>query len=461
MARSRWNRWWYVGAAVIVAGLAILPIGLMRGPAGSSSQHAHAEPPPAAKEVETGLRVETMLPISGGLTRRTSQPGSAHSWESAELYSKVSGFLLVQHVDIGSRVKRGDVLAEIDVPELKEDVESAAAQCEQSRAEVAQAEARVESAIADHKAAQSRVAQSRADTDRFDAEVQFHQKQFDRLTELKSLKGIEPRVVDERQLQLQAAQANHRAAQSTVLATEQQAVAAESRITLAKADLAVTRAKLKVAESQFDRANVMASYTKIVSPYDGVVTCRNFHRGAYIRSPDQGGQVPLLAVDRTDQMRVLVRIPEREVPFIQAGDKAIVRFDALPRREFTGKVARIAESEESATRTMLAEVDLPNPDRLIRDQMYGRVEIHLEEASQGLAMIASSCLIGDVTDGQAELFVVRDGQARLRKIVVGRDTGVDVEVLSGLAADEAVVVRPPGGLSDGAAVTAISKVASK
>lgn len=401
-----------------------------------------------------------MLPVKGGLSRKTSQPGAAHSWESAELYSKVSGFLLAQHVDIGSHVKRGALLAEIDVPELKEDVESAAALCEQAKAEVAQAEARVASSIADHKAAQSRVAQVRADGERFDAEASFNQKQFDRINELSNLKGVEQRVVDERQLQLQSAQANQRSAKSSVLAAEQQAVAAESRIALAKADLQVARARLKVAESALDRANVMASYTRITAPYDGIITCRNFHRGAYIRSPDQGGSIPLLSIDFTDTMRIKVRIPEREVPFIQAGDKAVVRFDALPQREFSGKVARIAESEESATRTMLAEVDVPNPEHIIRDHMYGRVEIHLEEPSQGVT-VSSNCLVGDVVDGQAQLFVIKDGQAKLRKVTVGRDTGIEVEVLSGLGEDEPVIARPPSGLNDGTVVAGIMKVATK
>lgn len=460
MSNFRASRWWYLGAVIAVIALACLPIGMMRGNRLHSAPPTHEVASHPAKAADTVQRVEAMLPIKGGLSRNTSQPGSAHSWESAELYSKVSGFLLMQHVDIGSHVKRGDLLAELDVPELKEDVESAAALCEQARAEVAQAEARVESSIADHKASQSRIAQMKSDVERFDADVQFNQKQFDRITELSNLKGIEQRVVDERQLQFQTAQANQRSAKSTVLAAEQQAVAAEARIALAKAELQVSRAKLKVAESALARTNVMASYTRIVSPYDGIITCRNFHRGAYIRSPDQGGSVPLLSIDCTDVMRVKVRIPEREVPYIQAGDKAIVRFDALPQREFIGKVARIAESEESATRTMLAEVDLPNPDHVIRDHMYGRVEIQLEEASQGLT-ISSNCLAGDVVNGQAQLFVVQEGQAKLRKVTVGRDTGIEVEVLSGLSPDETVIVRPSSGLTDGTAVTGILKVATK
>jgi RND family efflux transporter MFP subunit len=412
----------------------------------------------SVQKASDAVRVETVAPTKGGLKRHSSQPGTAHSFESADLFAKVSGFLKTQHVDIGSRVKKGDRLAEIDVPELVKDVEAATASHQQTLAEFAQAEARVESAIADQKAAQSRVAQAKADAERHLAGVQYSQKQYDRIKELNELKGIEDRLVDEKLFQLQSSQADERAAQSAVLAFEQQAIAAQSRVNLAKADLEVAKAKSRVAESQLERAKVMAAYTQVVSPYDGVVTARNFHPGAFVRSPEQGGQVPLLSVDRTDLIRVKVRIPEREILFIQPGDQVTIRFDALPGKDFSAPVARIAESEDAATRTMLAEVDLPNPDRLIRDHMYGRVEITLDEALEGVT-IPSACLVGDAAAGQGQVYVVENGRARLRKVQLGRDTGVQVEVLTGLSTSDSVILRPAGGLAEGAEVV-FSQVAA-
>lgn len=345
------------------------------------------------------------------------------------------------------------MLAEIDVPELVEDVEGAAASYQQALAEVTQAEARVDSAIADHHASQSRVAQANADAERFDAELSFGQKQYDRIKELSQLKGIEDRLVDEKLFQLQAAQANKRAAASSILSFEQQAIAAESRIKLAKADLEVAKAKAGVAESRLDRAKVMVSYTRVYAPFDGVITTRYFHIGAFVRAPEQGGQMPIVAVERTDLMRVKVRIPEREIPFIQPGDRVTIRFDALPGKEFTAPVSRIAESEDPATRTMLAEVDLPNPDRLVRDQMYGRVEITLDDGPNGVT-IPSACLVGDSANGQGQVYIVENGHAKLRKVQLGRDTGVQVEVISGLSTSDSVILRPAGGLADGAEIAA-------
>lgn len=411
------------------------------------------------------VRVETIRPAKGGLVRRTSQPGSAHSFESADIYSKVSGYLQVQHVDIGSRVKRGDVLAEIDVPELAKDVDAAAAMYEQMLAEASQSEARIDSAIADRKSAEAHVAQAQADIQRWDAELSLAQKQYERIRELHSLKGIEARIVDEKLHHVQTAEAGHRAAESAVGVARQQAAAATARVVLARADLQVSQAKTRVAEAALERARVMASYRRICSPYDGVVTRRNFHPGAYIRSPDQGGQVPLLAIDRVDLMRVVVRIPEREIPYVQRGDKATITFDALPNREFTASISRIAHGEEAQTRTMLAEIDLPNTEGLIRDHMYGRVEIELEEAPNGVTL-PSACLVGSATNGQAQVFVAVNGQAQARQVRIGRDTGVQVEILSGISETDEVVFRPAGGLADGARivckpVTAMSTDAGK
>lgn len=443
------KRWFYAGGllagAVIAAGSFFAVNTLHSSPA---VEHGKASSSPDASAKS---KVETVQPTQGGITRKTSQPGSAHSYESADLYAKVSGFLKTQLVDIGARVKKGDLLAEIDVPELVKEVESAQASHQQALAEVAQAQARVESAVADHQAALSRVAQAKADAERYDAEVAFGQSQYDRMKELHELKGVEERLVDEKLFQLQAAQANKRAAVSAVSAFEQQGAAASSRINLAKADSKVAEAKARVAEAQLDRAKVMVAYTRILSPYDGVVTTRNYHVGAFVRSAEQGGQVPILAVDRTDLMRVKVRIPEREIPHIQPGDRVAVRFDALPGKEFSGPVARIAESEDPATRTMLAEIDLENPNRQIRDHMYGRVDITLDQAVQGVT-VPSACLVGDAADGQGQVFIVEGGRAKLRKVKLGRDTGAIVEVLSGLSTSDAVIIRPAGGLADGAEV---------
>src|SRR3954465_3488938 len=132
----------------VLGGLLLLVALVAAGFVGARTLHSSPTAVPhsagGAEAKGISVKVETIAPTKGGLPRRTSQPGSAHSFESADLYAKVSGFLKTQAVDIGSRVKKGDLLAEIDVPELVEDVEGATASYQQALAEVTQAEARVE-----------------------------------------------------------------------------------------------------------------------------------------------------------------------------------------------------------------------------------------------------------------------------------------------------------------------------
>ncbi|HEY5313530.1 MAG TPA: efflux RND transporter periplasmic adaptor subunit [Pirellulales bacterium] len=436
-----------VGAVAVVLGT--LGLGSMLVP--SHAQPSESESRGESQESDT--RVETVHPHAGGMAHTTVQPGTAHSYEEADLYAKVSGYLEVQNVDIGSRVKRGDLLAKIDVPELTKEYELAKAALDQAGSEVEQMKARIDSAVAEKNAAQAYVAQTEADLQRTEAERSFRDKQYRRIRELHEQRSVEERLVDEKLDQLHAADAADRAAHSAVLTAQQQVAAAEARVESARADLLVSKAKVRVAEANVGKAQVMVAYTQITSPYDGVVTHRNFHRGAFIRAPDQGGQVPLLVVERTDLMRIVVQIPDREVPFTQPGDPATIRFDALPRIPFKGRVARIAESEDLDTRTMRVEIDLPNPKGLLRDAMYGRVEIELEPAHGGVT-IPSACFVGDIQDGKAKVFVVEQGVVRLRPVVIGADNGTLAEVVSGLIPRDEVVMRAPGSLADGVRVIA-------
>lgn len=406
------------------------------------------------------VRVEIVRPTVGGLLRSSSQPGTAHSYESADLYPKLSGFLKNIAVDIGTVVKAGDVLAELDVPELQQDVLAATAALNQAVAEVAQAAANVQSVTADQKAAEAKVLQTKAEQQRIASDLTLAEKQLTRMRELNQLRAIEDRIVDEKTQQLASARASVSAAESTTQAAEQEVLSARARIALAESQLNVMKAKQQVAQSQLERTRVMAAYTSIVSPYDGVITARNFHRGAYIRSPDHGGDKPILSVDRTDLMRVVLRIPERDVPHVHKGDLCQIQFDAFPKQTFKGPIARIAATEDSATRTMAVEIDLPNPDGLIRDHMYGRVFVALEEATNAQT-IPSTCIIGDATDGKAKVYVVRNGKLQLKAIEIGRDTGVELEVLAGLSADDQVVARPANGLSEGIEVDSVPMLANK
>ncbi len=401
----------------------------------------------------TAVRVLTIHPSTKGTTRQTSLPCSAHWHDYASLCAKASGYLGDLQVDIGSRVKQGQILARIDVPELEQDVAVAEATLAHSLASVHQVEARKKSVIADQRAAEAAVLKAQSDVERWTAECTFREKEYRRFQELNRSDSVHKALVDEKLFQLQSVQAGQQAANSAVLAVREQAAAATARVELAEADLLVAKAQTKIGQTHLEKARLYASFSSIVSPYDGVVTSRNFHRGDFIRAADKGTERPLLMVGRTDLIRVVVHIPDREVPYAHTGDPVTIEFDALPGRKFESTLSRIAFSEDTTTRTMRAEVDLPNAEGTILDQMYGRMQIVLEPANGSLT-VPSVCLVGNLAAGRGQVFIVRDGDVHLQPVAVGAHDGVSCEVLEGLTPKDQVVIRPSANLTEGTHVDA-------
>ena len=397
------------------------------------------------------LRVEVVQPVRGGVRRLTIQPGSVHAFESVDLYAKASGFLKSQTVDIGSSIKRGAVLAEIDAPELQGAVAEAEAAVEQAKAKVDQAVSRIATAEAERMAAGAAITQADSDIARLASQRSLSQKQFDRVKDLHARNAVDGKLVDEQQQQLESAEAAERTGRAAVATARALAATAAAKVLEAKADVAEARAALRLAGARLDRIKVLAAYTRISAPFDGVITRRNFHPGAFIRSAADGSPVPLLTAMRTDLMRVVIQVPDLDVPLLDVGDKVTVAVDALKGNEFTGSIARLGKSEDPTTRTMRVEVDIPNPDALLVEGMYGRATIELQPPTDNLT-VPAACVVGHAGRGKAAVFVVRNGIAQRTPVTLGGDDGASVEVLSGLGPKDAVIVRPGSTLDDGAPV---------
>ena len=175
---------------------------------------------------------------------------------------------------------------------------------------------------------------------------------------------------------------------------------------------------------------------------------RHFHRGAFILAADQGGTVPLLTVARTDMMRDVIQVPDTDVPYVNKGDKATIEIDALPGKKFVGEVSRIATAEHPRQKTMRVEVDLPNPDDLLREGMYGGATIELEHPSNALT-VPSSALVEKGDNQHGKLHVVRDGKIRLLSVTLGQDDGRHMEIVKGLEPNDQVVVSVRGTIEEG------------
>jgi RND family efflux transporter MFP subunit len=407
-------------------------------------------------------------PKPGGIQRLCVQPGTVEPYEAADIYAKVSGYLAEQSidvngrkvpVDIGTHVKAGDVIARIAKPEYEKQVERDQARVQDAAAKVKQMEASLQAAEAEARAARASVVLAKVMVKAKSAYRSYRQKQLERISALAKARAIDQKLAEEQEDFYLSALEEENAAKEHVNTNQEKVAAAEAKIKQTAADIDQAKAAVGVAEAQLAESRVLFNYTFIRSEYTGVITKRSFHVGDFIRAADQGGTTPMLRVERTDVMRIVVQVPDRDVPFVSTNSTATVEIDALPGLVFpqSGKlhVSRWADAEDPVTRTMRTEIDVPNPDGKLRHGMYGRrVAITLTEGSPGALSIPSAALTGKAEDGRGTVRVVRAGKVHLVPVNYASDNGVEVEVVSGLTPQDNVIVRASGPVEEGTPVTA-------
>jgi HlyD family secretion protein len=415
----------------------------------------------ARSETNNVTKVQVIKPQRGGMERVTSQPGTIRAFEFAQLYTKVSGFVKTLTVDRGSRVKKDELLAEIYDPERDVAVIQAKASLEHANAEVAQAEADILTAHATVLAAKAKQSEAKATLDKMLATRDYRKKEYERISELVERKSVEPRLKDEELDQYHSAEAAVLAARAGIETAAALLAEANAKVEKAKADKKSAVARVQVAEANLAMAKVFVEYTKIKSPYDGVVTYRgeSVHLGSFVRAADQGGaNVPLLTVATIDKMRTIIPVPDKDVPYCHVGDPVTITIDALPGKVFHAKVDRTSESETLDDRLMRVEADLENSDGVLRDGMFVRADILLEKVVKNLT-VPSSCLIDRNGKGDGAVMVVKDGKIDRVNVKVGMDTGLRAEIVTGLGENDQVILQPDPSIADGTSVQ-VESVAS-
>jgi multidrug resistance efflux pump len=239
-----------------------------------------------------------------------TRPGTVHSFQYADLYAKVSGFLQHQVVDIGDRVKKDQVLAEVFAPEIHANVQKAEADLKKARSLVEVMKARVQEAQADLREARMKLEQIRADLESAQALVKLRQEQYRRVKSLAERNAVEQELVDEKYEAWHAARASERATGKAVATAEAGVTAAEAALKRAQANVADAEAQVEVAQAVLAQARAVEEYTRIRAPFDGVITHRTYHEGDFIRDAAGGATKPVLVIARTDLMRVIVDVPD-------------------------------------------------------------------------------------------------------------------------------------------------------
>jgi RND family efflux transporter MFP subunit len=458
------RKWWLIPALLLL--LAVTGAGAFLAKGSSPAPGRGAEEAKKTEESSTGLlHVDVIRPIRDTLARKTSQAGTAWALEWADIYAEVSGYLKERNVDIGSVVNEGDVLARIDVPDLEARMEEQSAAVGLAEAQMNQKNAAIDRAKADLKASEAKYNAAIAKRKSDEAYLAFRDKQLDRYQRLLTARSIDAKLVDEQEDHREAAFQSVNASIEAVAAAAAQKESAKAHIEEAEAEFEVAKQTVGVAKAELKRAEVMVKFATIRARFSGVISYRDqgFNPGAFIRAANGGSASgPLLTLQHNEIMRIVVPIPDRDMPYCKPGvSTAHITFDALPKEEFPPyKVSRIAQSEDPQTKTMRAEIDVPNPKGLIAQGMYGLVTITLAKAENTLS-IPSACLVGKRADGEASVYVDRDGKVYSVKIKTGLDNGIDVEVIEGIGENDRVVLNPSDDLAEGIEVTTTEIAAPK
>jgi membrane fusion protein, multidrug efflux system len=342
---------------------ALVALVALAGCGGPTAEEPQKAAPPVA--------VQTVVPKRGEITRSITLPSfRILALQEATLYAKVSGYLKTLTVDKGDAVKAGQLLAEIEVPELL------------------------------------------ADEAQYQAETAVSRTNYERMAEarIKASDLVMPQTVDD------------------------------------------LRGQWEIAQAKLQRTQTLLRYARILAPFEGVITARFVDPGAFIPAATAGStpqSAALVTLMDYRRVRVQVFVPEMEVPFIKNGVPAQVAVEELPGRPFPGAVTRFAHALDQATKTMLTEIEIPNPSGDLRPGAYASVRLEVERKPDAL-LVPVPALV--VEKSGSSLFTVVDGKAKKTPVQTGFNDGVNVELLN-VKLDQPVILVGKQTLADGQPVT--------
>lgn len=366
--------------------------------------------------------VTVMTPSRALAATDFTLPGSIQAIQDVPIFARADGYLRRRLVDIGDRVQQGQVLAEIDTPELDQQVAQGHAALAQAQASLAQA--------------QSALQQARATLQHTEATARFNGITLERWRELKRRELVAQQDVDNFQAASDGSRADVAAAQANIEALAASANAA--------------RANVVASEANLRRLMDLQSFQTLRAPFTGIVTVRNVDEGALISSGSATTAMPAFRVAQIDRLRIFVNVPQTFVTSIAAGLATETLVRELPGRVFKATVFSTAEALDPASRTLLTEIRVPNEGGVLRPGMYADVKFHVTQTNPPF-LVPSTAVI--IRSGPPQVAVVRpDGVVHLQPVQLGRDLGTSTEVTGGLGERDTFILTPADNLQEGARV---------
>lgn len=326
----------------------------------------------------TRIPVAVTHPNTAALAGDIVLPGNVQAYLETPIYARTNGYLRRWYVDIGGRVKAGELLAEIDTPEVDQELRQAQAAEQQAQ-----------------------------------ANLDLAKTTADRWQNLLKSDGVSQQEVDQNVSAFHAREAD-----------------------------------LLAAKANVQRFKDLQSFQRVTAPFNGIITARNVDVGALIAN---GNSVQLFRLAQTNVLRIYVQVPQSYSRSIQPGVSATLTIPEFPHGDFPGKVVRSAGAIDPTSRTLLTEVQIPNPTGQILPGAYGTVHFKVTLAEPPLSIPPNALLFR--SQGPQVAVVTPQGTVHLQSVTIGRDLGASLEVLDGVKVTDNVVINPPDSLAEGAEVS--------
>jgi RND family efflux transporter MFP subunit len=355
----------------------------------------------SAKESEPAVAPSAVVApvIRENLSSTLTVAGQFEPFQDVDLHAKVSGYIRRINVDIGDRVRTGAVIATLEVPELDAQVAGAQAQVRHSQSEIGRAQSEVTRAQANH--------------------VALHEA----YTRLDQASKQRPGLVAQQEL-------------DDAFAKDQNS---EAQIDVAKSALEAAREQLGISRADDQRVHALSSYSVVTAPFDGVISKRYADTGSLIQAGTASNTqaMPVVRLAQSGLLRLRMPVPEADVPFIQEGGEVQVKVQATG-KTFTGKIIRFTRALDTSTRTMLVEVDVPNPKLTLSPGMYAETVISLQQRNHVLTIPSQSVVRGD--NDSYVLALDHVNQVQKKTVTLGIQGADRTEIVNGLSAGEQVIV---------------------
>jgi membrane fusion protein, multidrug efflux system len=332
--------------------------------------------------------VAVALPNAKALNPTIDLPGRLEAYYRAPIFARVSGYLTSWSVDIGARVKAGQVIAEIEAPDLDQ-----------------------------------QLLQARADLASQQASARLSEATLNRRKTLVASNFVSAQEIDER-----------------------------------TADLSNKKAAVNSGQANVERLEALAGYKKITAPFDGVVTARDTDVGALINAGGGSGPAMFVVSDIT-KLRVYVNVPQTFVPSIRIGAKAVITMPEYPNRTFAATVEASSQAVDVSSGTTRMQLALDNSSGELMPGGYANVRLTLQRDALPLHIPASALIFNQ--NGLRVATVGGDDKVLFKTVTIARDLGRDIEIASGLASDDRIIVAPPDGLADGDQVRVVGAKGAK